>query len=330
MSKSPTSSWAKYSSLLFLVLETSSIALILRQTRLRATEDGLYISGTAVLMTEIIKLVVSIVMLYTSSNLTLKNVIQDENFGLMILPAALYTLQNNLIYLASSNLDTITFQIILETKILTTAVFSYFLLGKQLAKSQILSLVLLVSGVVAVETANVTDTTAKVSQNRILGVIALMCCSTSSGFASCYFERVVKGKDVNVWVKNIQLSIASSGFAYLGILFHSDSYALISNKGFFTGYTGLVWVVVFGKALGGILVALALKYADSILKTVNFIILIQFATSSSIILTSMISIVTLGVVPTPQLVLGILCVITAITIYVGKEKVVKKRKESTV
>ena len=42
--------------------------------------------------------------------------------------------------------------------------------------------------------------------------------------------------------------------------------SVISEKGFFTGYDNFVWFTVMQNALGGLLVAVVVKYADNILK----------------------------------------------------------------
>ena len=41
---------------------------------------------------------------------------------------------------------------------------------------------------------------------------------------------------------------------------------MISEKGFFVGYDNFVWFTVAQNALGGLLVAVVVKYADNILK----------------------------------------------------------------
>lgn len=53
-------------------------------------------------------------------------------------PSLLYTIQNNLLYYALSHLDTPTYMVGYQTKILTTAVFSALLLGRKLSRTQVI------------------------------------------------------------------------------------------------------------------------------------------------------------------------------------------------
>jgi UDP-sugar transporter A1/2/3 len=50
---------------------------------------------------------------------------------------------------------------------------------------------------------------------------------------------------------------------------------VVSEKGLFYGYNNIVWLVIFLQAIGGLVVAVVVKYADNILK--------GFAASFSII-----------------------------------------------
>jgi UDP-sugar transporter A1/2/3 len=56
----------------------------------------------------------------------------------------------------------------------------------------------------------------------------------------------------------------------------------VKAKGFFFGYTRMVWVATLVHSAGGLIVALVVKHADNILK--------GFATSSAIILSCIVSI----------------------------------------
>ena len=129
-----------------------------------------YLPSTAVLLVEIIKLVVSLSITTfemakahpTSSPrelvFLLRNSLFSSDSWKLIIPAALYTLQNSLIYVAISNLGAVTFQLIYQLKILTTILFSIGLLGKTISSRQWLALVLLTLGVAIVQTGPLSTT----------------------------------------------------------------------------------------------------------------------------------------------------------------------------
>ena len=80
----------------------------------------------------------------------LSTVFTGDSWKLAV-PASLYVLQNSLQYIAISNLDSVTFQVTYQFKILPTALFSVILLNRSLAPRQWLSLALLMIGVVVVQ-----------------------------------------------------------------------------------------------------------------------------------------------------------------------------------
>ena len=90
------------------------------------------------------------------------------------------------------------------------------------------------------------------------------------------FEKILKGSSASLWTRNIQLGL----FGFItGLMstFAKDGDKIL-EKGFFYGYDGLVWSVISIQALGGLLVAVVIKYADNILK--------GFACSVSIIVSA--------------------------------------------
>lgn len=131
-------------------------------------------------------------------------------------------------------------QVTYQLKILTTAVFSMLMLKRKLVINQWTALVLLVSGVVLVQLVQ-TDHKKSASvhvgdgpeQNRLIGFMAAISACCLSGFAGVYFEKILKGASISVWMRNVQLSLCSIPFAMLTCLF--NDFSSIHNKGFFFG-----------------------------------------------------------------------------------------------
>jgi UDP-galactose transporter len=119
-----------------------------------------------------------------------------------------------------------------------------------------------------------------------VGLLALTMACVLSGLAGVYFEKILKEPKSNfhttsVWIRNVQLSFYSLWPAlFVGVLFKDGEH--IARDGFFAGYNSVVWTAVVMQALGGITVALVIKYADNIAK--------NFATSFSIILSFLASV----------------------------------------
>ena len=223
-------------------------------------------------------------------------------------PSIVYYIQNNLIYLGATHLDAATSQVTYQLKILTTALFSVIVLKKRLYSYQWLALVVLFFGVALVQLVQISKHSGSQSQeqNPTLGFFAVLMACVLSGFAGVYFEKILKSSsDVSLWIRNIQLSAIAVPFGFIQV-FVTDS-NLVSEKGFFFGYTLLTWIVVVLQAQGGLIVAVVVKYADNILK--------GFATSLSIIIACVVSVYIFQFEITLQFVLGASLVIGSIFLY---------------
>ena len=116
-----------------------------------------------------------------------------RNSALLSVPAAVYNMQQTLEYVALSNLDAAIFSVLVQSKLLSTAIFAVVLLGRKLRKAQVISLVLLTTGVML---ANVRCATAD-AENKgdfMTGVTATLGISMASGFAAVYTEKVMKAQ----------------------------------------------------------------------------------------------------------------------------------------
>ncbi|OTF81778.1 hypothetical protein BLA29_011382 [Euroglyphus maynei] len=110
----------KYGTLLLITLQTTILVLTLRYSRKNSSPDEAYFNSTAVLFSEFVKFLICIVVIiYSDSIRGLYYVLRDEVFGKpkelskILLPAFLYTVQNNLLFLALTNLDAATYQVLI-------------------------------------------------------------------------------------------------------------------------------------------------------------------------------------------------------------------------
>ncbi|KAL9541704.1 hypothetical protein MBANPS3_008966 [Mucor bainieri] len=315
----------KQLSLIVLVVQNSTLVLMMRYSRIvQKPGQTMYIASTAVFLAEVLKIVACLIVMRHQqgtwdkfSVMVRKEILGRPGETLkMLIPSGLYALQNNLLYVALSNLEAATFQVTYQMKIMSTAVFSVVLLGKSLSRDKWLALLLLMIGVTLVQsqsmsssssatTASAKDEILLAPQNPFIGFLAVITSCVSSGFAGCYFEKILKTSDTSMWVRNIQLGISGALFSLVGMLAYDMQ--PIMEGGLLQGYDWLTWVVVANQALGGLLVAIVVKYADNILK--------GFATSLSIIVSGIISIYLFSFQPSGVFIAGAMIVMASSYLY---------------
>lgn len=188
---SSTETWMglsiKKASLITLTIQNSTLILILHYSRQMPLVGGRrYITSTAVFLNELLKFTVcSSIALYDTARTSSPALPATSLFGKLInavftgdswklaIPACLYVLQSSLQYVAISNLDSATYQVTYQFKILPTALFSVLLLRKKLSARKWIALALLMFGVAIVQiptdpTSLVTDTPSRMTFPRSL------------------------------------------------------------------------------------------------------------------------------------------------------------------
>jgi len=138
----------------------------------------------------------------------------------------------------------------------------------------------------------------------VLGTVAVLIEVVLSGFASIYFEKVIKTDplQLGIWERNFQLAVGSFPVYVLFIVGNGGG-----SSGFFGGWSILTLILSILGAAGGLLVALSIKYGDSILKTL--------ATTGAIVVTGVLDHLFLGGPLTPSMILTALQVIISICNY---------------
>merc|ERR1712172_137772 len=144
----------------------------------------MFISTTAVFLAELVKLVTCLGLVWNSedrdvgrwwNSLHSTIIKQPLDTVKVMVPSGVYLIQNNLLYVAASNLDVATYQITYQLKILTTAMFAVTMLGKRLLPTQWFSLVLLVAGVAMVQLSDVKENKSSANaeeQSKFIGFTA--------------------------------------------------------------------------------------------------------------------------------------------------------------
>lgn len=208
----------KYSALFLLVAQMVGLVLLMRYSRTvprKENDPPLYLASTAVFVMEVMKLVICLgVVAYQTG---LSGFVAELNHHILAspmemiklsVPSVLYTVQNNLLYLALTNLDAATYQVCYQLKILTTALFSALLLQRQFSATKWASLVVLTIGVAIVQLSGSGDQHSSsathedqqhrsdleranlaASHTRWIGLMAVICAACTSGFSGVYFGR---------------------------------------------------------------------------------------------------------------------------------------------
>lgn len=186
------------------------------------------------------------------------------------------------------------------------------------------------------------DESAHSNMNPLAGLSAVLISSACSAFAATYFELAIKRPAAasadngspqappTVWVRNIQLSLFSivigvvisawqvvpTAFVSVTSMPAASANAVLASAqqhwyspatdvavSFFAGFDRLAWLVVLLQSVGGLLIALALRYADNVAK--------GFAVSLSIVFTTLLSVVLFNFHASATTVIGGLVVVSS-------------------
>ncbi|XP_030044490.1 CMP-sialic acid transporter isoform X1 [Microcaecilia unicolor] len=294
-----------------MTLVAATYTVTLRYTRTMGGE--LYFSTTAVCITEVMKLCISMSILAKETRslrgmmASLRdNVLRSPKEMLKLsVPSLVYAIQNNMAFLALSNLDAAVYQVTYQLKIPCTALCTVLMLHRSLSKLQWISVFMLCGGVTLVQWNPAETTKVQLEQNPVIGFVALTIAVLCSGFAGVYFEKVLKSSDTSLWVRNIQMYISGILVTLIGV-FVSDGHQII-EKGFFFGYTFLVWFVIFLASMGGLYTSVVVKYTDNIMK--------GFSAAAAIVLSTVASVMLFGLQITLTFILGTLLVCISIYLY---------------
>jgi len=316
--------------LALLVTQTTATVLFMQYSRRVSqenTDEGgkepvRYATSTAVVLAEFFKMcvgmfVVGFVEPRTKSQgpfsaIAEKSCSSFTDLLKMMVPSACYTIQNNLLFVALSNLDSAVYQVVYQLKVLTTAIFSVTMLKKSISCQQWGALLLLFCGAALAQTAGNSQKEGKydplVGRSTLLGLSSCILATVSSGFAGVWFEKVLKGSRPSLYVRNIQLGFFGTIVGLCTVIV--KDWDAVATNGFFGGYNWRVWVVILLNTAGGYIVANVVKFTSNLVKA--------FANGLSIILCGILSIIFFDFPNSLQFWVAVAFVLWAIKLYSKK------------
>lgn len=265
----------KWASLVIFTLQNAAFVLLMRASKVYGSH---YNSAVAVLVTEALKVPFTISLLIfekgsvgAACSQLYADIIQQPKDTLKIsIPALLYTVQNNALFVAVGSLEAAVFQVTYQLKTLTTAVLVVVLLGKKLQGHQWFALLLLSAGAAMVQEPKKSSPSVAADGSTgasalLIGIGATVVACVCSSVASVYLEKILTESKPSIWVRNAQLCIFTIPIAFIGTLMVEDKY--IKEDGTpLHGFTPVVWAAIFTNAAGGMLVATVMKFAGNILR----------------------------------------------------------------
>jgi solute carrier family 35 (UDP-sugar transporter), member A1/2/3 len=235
--------------------------------------------STVILMQELLKFILAFFMLTVSGST--KSALLGWTVGtwatVAFIPAALYALQNIAALEAYQNLDTLTFNVLNQTKTLSAALCCYLVMGRKQSFMQVLSLLLLLLSALIMERLVPLDVFATRgipieipelgSRHWTHGVAPIMVASVISGLSGALSQKNLEaqGGGRNPYLFSMELCAASSLILFASLLASPDG-KMIARDGFWNGWTASTWIPILSNSIGGIIVGLVTKYAGSVRK----------------------------------------------------------------
>ncbi len=303
-----------------MVAQNTAAVLLGSYSRANKTKDQLYVVNHLVLASEIGKFFLSTILEMSQPTdfiSTLKTHVFDNPLDCLkiSIPSLLYVLQNTLLYVALSNLSAPMFQVTYQSKLLTTALLSKFMLNRIYSTKQWICLVTLGLGVAIVVLGGEEKSSGSAGdsppKNYAVGLVSVTISCFSSAMAGVFFEMVLKKKSksdgapaASMWMRNIQMSFFS---IVLALIQQTNLSSEDAQKPLFHGFTASVWLVVIVQSCGGLLVAAIIKYADNVLK--------GMATGVSILASSIGSTIIFGTSLHFQFGLGALMILSSVYLF---------------
>ncbi|XP_043702256.1 CMP-sialic acid transporter 1-like [Telopea speciosissima] len=294
-----------------LTILTSSQGIL---TTLSQSDRGYkYDYATVPFLAEVFKLLVSSFLLLREckSSPLPRMTTEWKSVRLYPIPSIIYLIHNNVQFLTLTYVDTSTYQIMGNLKIVTTGILFRLFLKRKMSNLQWMAIVLLAVGtttsqVKGCDQASCDSLFSAPIQGYMLGILSA-CLSALAGVCT---EFLMKKNNDSLYWQNVQLYMFGAIFNMAWFILDDFKHELEQGpwwQRLFNGYSFTTWMVVLNLGSTGLLVSWLMKYADNIVKV--------YSTSMAMLLTMALSVYLFDFKPTLQLFLGITICMMSLHMY---------------
>jgi UDP-sugar transporter A1/2/3 len=270
--------------LTLLTCQNACAAVLMRATRSLPGQTD-FVPQTAVLMQETVKMLLcGVLLVATGGSISSVWAKRDEALKTGV-PALFYLVQNNLNYAAAGLVEPPVYAVLYQTRLIWVGLCSVLILGRALQPTQWIAIVLTAIGISIVNLSMMQGGEAKVVSRsaHILGGLLVLVAALCASLAGVSFEKLLKGAEVDLWTRNLQLAFFSLLCGTPTLLLSSDG-TRVMHDGFFQGYTMLTWVCILSNSIGGLLAGMCIKYANAIVKDMSLAFSVCLSSVASILL----------------------------------------------
>ncbi|CAH9097214.1 unnamed protein product [Cuscuta europaea] len=301
--------WYVIASLLTVLTSSQGILTTLSQSNGGYEYDY----ATVPFLAEVFKLLISSILLSREmkSSTPPKMTTDWKSIRLYPIPSIIYLIHNNVQFATLTYVDTSTYQIMGNLKIVTTGILFRLFLKRKLSTLQWMAILLLAVGTTTSQVKGCGEASCESPfSSPIQGYMFGILSACLSALGGVYTEFLMKKNNDSLYWQNIQLYSFGSIFN-MGRLLIDDFQSGFERGAWWQrllhGYSITTWLVVLNLGTTGLLVSWLMKYADNIVKV--------YSTSMAMLLTMLLSVVLFNFKPTVQLFLGIVICMMSLHMY---------------
>ncbi|XP_072204769.1 probable UDP-sugar transporter protein SLC35A4 [Excalfactoria chinensis] len=266
-------------------------------------------SSAAVVLTELTKLLLSLLFLLTWDRRPLGAALSWRHVAPFALSALLYAANNNLVVHMQLFMDPSTFQILGNLKIASTALLYSLFLRRRLHVRQWLALCLLLAAGLSYSCGGLWDPrgsgSAPATRLHVtpVGLLLVAVYCLISGLSAVYTEAILKTQALPLSLQNLFLYCFGVLVNLVGHFWSG------TDRAFLEGFSSWVLVIVLSQALNGLIMSVVMKHSSNITRL--------FVISCSILVNALLSVALFDLQLTPLFFIAVLCIGLAVHLYYG-------------